>query len=36
MREWMLSLTPVMVVVDLVIYPSHIGLLLSLMTSLVR
>lgn len=36
MREWMLSLTPLMVVLDLVIYPSHLGLLLSLVASVVR
>ncbi len=36
MREWMLSLTPVMVVLDLVIYPSHLGLVLSVAANVVR
>jgi hypothetical protein len=36
MREWILSLTPLMVVIDLVVYPSHLGLLLSLVASVVR
>jgi hypothetical protein len=36
MREWMLSLTPLMVVLDLVIYPSHLGLVLSLVANVMR
>jgi hypothetical protein len=36
MREWMLSLTPLMVVLDLVIYPSHLGLVLSLVANVIR
>jgi hypothetical protein len=36
MREWILSLTPLMVVIDLVVYPSHLGLVLSLVASVVR